>query len=255
MQHVCQVLQRLLENCLFVKVEKYQFHAPSVSFLGYIVAKGQLFLDFANYRTFIRNHSSIAAPLTALTSTSKQFQWIPVAEAAFQDSEPFHLCTIHSARSNKAVCGWNGGLRHQGGGSSQSPSEDGKLHPCAFLFHRLSPAKLNYDVGNCELLWWSWLWWSGGIGWRDQSSPSWSGLTIKIWHYIQAKRLNARQARWTVLFGRFSFTLIYRQGLKLTFWLTRQLASRWTFLLDKHIFYQTKILNCHLLELLFRMSV
>lgn len=38
--HVCQVLQRLLENKLFVKAEKCEFN--SVSFLGYIVGSGQV---------------------------------------------------------------------------------------------------------------------------------------------------------------------------------------------------------------------
>lgn len=33
-QHVCQVLNRLLQNQLFVKAEKSEFHQPSVSFLG-----------------------------------------------------------------------------------------------------------------------------------------------------------------------------------------------------------------------------
>lgn len=35
---------------------------------------------------------------------------------------------------------------------SQRAAEDGKLHPCAFYSHRLSPAEQNYDVGNRELL-------------------------------------------------------------------------------------------------------
>uniref|UniRef100_A0A9J8AAP7 ribonuclease H n=1 Tax=Cyprinus carpio carpio TaxID=630221 RepID=A0A9J8AAP7_CYPCA len=93
-QHVCQVLQRLLENQLYVKAEKCIFHSKSVRFLGYIIsAEGikadpakvravaewpppdsrkalQRFLGFANfYRRFIRNFSQVAAPLTALTST------------------------------------------------------------------------------------------------------------------------------------------------------------------------------------------
>lgn len=41
-EHVWAVLQRLLENKLFVKVEKCEFHSPSVSFLSYILAGGQL---------------------------------------------------------------------------------------------------------------------------------------------------------------------------------------------------------------------
>lgn len=37
--HVRRVLQRLLENQLFVKAEKCVFHVPSLSFLGFIVGQ------------------------------------------------------------------------------------------------------------------------------------------------------------------------------------------------------------------------
>lgn len=42
--HVSQVLQRLLENKLYVKAEKREreFHADTISFLGFIVAPGRL---------------------------------------------------------------------------------------------------------------------------------------------------------------------------------------------------------------------
>ncbi len=78
--HVRDVLKRLLENKLYVKAEKCEFHVPSVSFLGFVVEKGQLrpdpskveavkewpvpttrkqlqrFLGFAHfYRRFVRN--------------------------------------------------------------------------------------------------------------------------------------------------------------------------------------------------------
>ncbi len=107
-QHVRRVLQRLLENGLFVKAEKCAFHAQSVPFLGFIVSPEgvrmdpdkvkavvswptpdsrkalQRFLGFANfYRRFIRNFSQLAAPLTALTSTKTAFRWSNAAEAAF----------------------------------------------------------------------------------------------------------------------------------------------------------------------------
>lgn len=39
------VLQRLLENKLFVKASKCDFHVPSVSFLGFIIEQGQLKLN------------------------------------------------------------------------------------------------------------------------------------------------------------------------------------------------------------------
>lgn len=49
-QHVHQVLQRLLENELFVNAEKCEFHVTSVSFLGYIIAQGELRMDPAKVR-------------------------------------------------------------------------------------------------------------------------------------------------------------------------------------------------------------
>ena len=92
------VLRRLWENKLFVKAEKCSFHTDSVSFLGFVVQRGQLqadpekvravsewpvpttrkqlqrFLGFANfYRRFIRDYSRVAAPLTQLTSTKVPF--------------------------------------------------------------------------------------------------------------------------------------------------------------------------------------
>lgn len=94
-QHVPLVLRRLLENSLFVKIEKSEFHVPTVAFLGFIIEQGQLlpdpskiqavakwptptsrkqlqrFLGFANcYRRFVRDYSKVAEPLTWLTSTS-----------------------------------------------------------------------------------------------------------------------------------------------------------------------------------------
>ncbi len=44
-QHVRRVLQRLLENGIFVKTEKCIFHAQSVSFLGYIISSEGVRMD------------------------------------------------------------------------------------------------------------------------------------------------------------------------------------------------------------------
>jgi len=45
----------------------------------------QQFLGFANfYNRFIRDYSTITAPLTALTSSKVSFSWTPVTEEAFQ---------------------------------------------------------------------------------------------------------------------------------------------------------------------------
>ena len=54
--HVRKVLQRLLENRLYVKAEKCDFHVPSVSFLGYIIGQGQIRMHLGPHVLF---HNSI----------------------------------------------------------------------------------------------------------------------------------------------------------------------------------------------------
>lgn len=43
--HVPEVLQWLLENHLYIKAEKFEFHSSSVTFLDNILAGGQLKMD------------------------------------------------------------------------------------------------------------------------------------------------------------------------------------------------------------------
>lgn len=107
--HVLLILQRLLENKLYVKAEKCEFHKASVSFLGFILEGGQVrpmeekiravlewptpetrkqlqrFPGFANfYRLFIRNYSQTGVPLTAHTSNKTAFCWTLEADATFR---------------------------------------------------------------------------------------------------------------------------------------------------------------------------
>lgn len=94
-QHVHLVLKRLLENKLFIKVEKCEFHVLAVSFLGFMIEQGQIRTDPAKIqavsdrttpstrkqlqcclgctnfqRRFIQDYSRVAAPLTQLASAS-----------------------------------------------------------------------------------------------------------------------------------------------------------------------------------------
>uniref|UniRef100_A0A4W5RP12 ribonuclease H n=1 Tax=Hucho hucho TaxID=62062 RepID=A0A4W5RP12_9TELE len=157
-QHVRRVLQRLLENGLFVKAEKCIFHAQSVPFLGYIVSTEgirmdpdkvkavvdwpspdsrkalQRFLGFANfYRRFIRNFSQIVAPLTALTSPRIMFRWSDTAEAAFAKlksrfvSAPILIAPDPSRQFVVEVDASEVGV---GAVLSQRSSSDNKMHPC-----------------------------------------------------------------------------------------------------------------------------
>lgn len=242
-KHVRLVLSKLLQNQLYVKAEKCEFHVPSVSFLGLSVTEGQVsmdpdkvravqdwptptsrrevqrFLGFANfYRKFIRNFSHIAAPLHALTSSKVQFSWSSPAETAFQRlKRSFTTAPVLTLPDPKQQFVVEVDASDLGAGAvlSQRPGGDNKLHPCAFLSRRFSPAERNYDVGDRELLaiklaleeWRHWL--------EGTELPFLVWTDHKNIEYIKtAKRLNPRQARWALFFSRFNFTLSYRPGSK-----------------------------------------
>ena len=247
-EHICHVqlvLRRLLENSLYVKAEKCEFHVKSATFLGFIVAEGsiqmdpakvsavtdwpvpenrkklQQFLGFANfYRRFIRNYSTVAAPLTALTSTKQPFAWTPEANKAFATlkdrftSAPILQMPDADRQFVVEVDASDVGV---GAVLSQRAGEDNKLHPCAFFSRRLSSAERNYDIGNRELLavklaleeWRHWL--------EGSTVPFLVWTDHKNLEYIRsAKRLNPRQSRWALFFTRFNFTLSYRPGSRNT---------------------------------------
>ncbi|KAI3356060.1 hypothetical protein L3Q82_017323 [Scortum barcoo] len=82
--HVRQVLQqRLLENRLFVKKEKCEFHASQVDFLGFIIKEGCVQADPAKTLHPELLQPRGGAPVTALTSPSRPFVWSEEAEKAF----------------------------------------------------------------------------------------------------------------------------------------------------------------------------
>lgn len=177
-QHVRLVLQQLLRNHLFIKLEKSEFRVQEVSFLGFIESNGHIqmdpaktkavkkgpqltsikqvqhFLGFANfYRKFLQNFSAIAASLTTLTRKNiKGFQWTEEAFCKLKgrftsapiltipDPElPFIVEVDASEVGVRAIL-------------SQRDRRDDRLHPCAFFSHKLSLTEINYDIGNRELL-------------------------------------------------------------------------------------------------------
>ncbi|KAK3545708.1 hypothetical protein QTP70_011357 [Hemibagrus guttatus] len=109
-RQVREVLARLQRHCLYLKLEKCEFHWSTVTFLGYVISHQgvemdvgkvravtewpapamvrelQHFLGFANfYRRVIRSYSSVAGPLTSLLrGKPKKLTWTDQARAAFQ---------------------------------------------------------------------------------------------------------------------------------------------------------------------------
>ncbi len=180
----------------------------------------QRFLGFANfYRRFIRNFSVVAAPLTSLLQGKGQrLNWTLASEQAFQQLKqrfttapilhhpnPDLEFTVEVDASNTGI----------GAILSQRHGNPSKLFPCAFFSRKLTPAERNYDVGDRELLamkaaleeWRHWL--------EGAKVPFIVLTDHRNLEYIRsAKRLNPRQARWSLFFSRFDFKVTYRHGSK-----------------------------------------
>ncbi|KAI2658554.1 Transposon Tf2-9 polyprotein [Labeo rohita] len=180
-QHVRAVLQRLVKHELYAKEEKCEFHQERITFLGYVISPEgvamdeskvnavrnwprpktlkelQRFLGFSNfYRRFIRNFSTVAAPLSSMIKQgSTRLTWTPAAAQAYDElRQRFTTAPIlHHPDPNLPflveVDASNTGV---GAVLSQRQGQPLKTYPCAFFSHKLSPAERNYDVGNRELL-------------------------------------------------------------------------------------------------------
>ncbi|CAJ0931153.1 unnamed protein product [Ranitomeya imitator] len=180
----------------------------------------QKFLGFANfYRRFNANFSSVVKPLTDLTKKGADVtNWSSAAVEAFQElkrrftsapvlrqpdvSLPFQVEVDASEIGAGAVL-------------SQRESDGSLMKPCAFFSRKFSPADRNYDVGNRELLAMKWAF----EEWRHWLEGAKHRVVVLTDHknliYLEsAKRLNPRQARWSLFFSRFDFVVSYLPGSK-----------------------------------------
>ena len=105
-----KVLQRLLENDLYLKPKKCEFEKKRIEWLGMIIEEGKIsmdagklkgirdwpvpttvkqvqgFLGFGNfYRRFIRHFSEIAKPLNELLKKDQTFEWTQECQKSFDD--------------------------------------------------------------------------------------------------------------------------------------------------------------------------
>ncbi len=161
----------------------------------------------------------VAAPLTSLLQGGKQrLNWIQASEQSFRQlKERFTSAPIlhHPSPDLEFTVEVDASNTSIGAVLSQRPGSPLKLFPCAFYSRKLNPAERNYDVGDRELLamkaafeeWRHWL--------KGAKLPFLVLTDHRNLEYIRsAKRLNPRQARWSLFFSRFDFKVTYRPGSK-----------------------------------------
>lgn len=237
---VKKVLAKLQEAGLQIDIDKCEFEAKSVKYLGFIVDAGEgvrvdpekikaveawerprsvkgvrSFVGFANYyREFVPHFSTIAMPLTALTKKGVPFSWAPQCEEAFKALKAMLISAPILAQwdpERKTVLEADSSGYAVGGALSQYDDE-GFLRPVAFFSKKNSPAESNYPIHDKELL--------AIIRCLEQwdpelrSTPSFDIITDhKNLEYFRKKRqLSERQVRWAEILARYNFTLKYRPG-------------------------------------------
>jgi len=236
---VQRVLKILAEHKLFLHLEKCEFHRKQIEYLGLVISENtvamdpvkvagvrewptpesqtdvQAFVGFVNfYRCFIQDFSTIARPLFDLTQSDHAWNWGTKEQEAFerlkmavttapilaspQDSEPFCIEADSSDFTSGAIL------------SQKLPGEE-KWHPVAFYSKSLSPVERNYEIHDKEML---------AIirtlkEWRHFLKGA--RYLVEIWtdhknleYFMTAKKLNRRQARWSLYLARFDFKLIHR---------------------------------------------
>ena len=237
----CRVLERLAAHELFLRPEKCEFEKTRIEYLGLIISENhvemdpvkvagvaewpqpnnkrevQSFLGFANfYRRFIQDFSHHARPLFDLTRNDKKWKWDLPEATAFRklkeaitsapvlttpaDNRPFRIEADSSDFATGAVL-------------SQLSAEDEKWHLVAYLSKSLSDTERNYEIHDKEML---------AIiraleEWRHflEGAPD----KFEIWtdhknleYFMSAKKLNRRQARWSLTLARFDFVMHHRPG-------------------------------------------
>ena len=176
---VQEVLSRLDKAGLGVNLRKSSFHIKKVEFLGYIISEQgiemsaakvqevqnwatprkvkdvQEFLGFANfYRRFIKDFTKLAVPLTALTKKDEPWLWTPRCQKAFTLLKNAFMSSpilAHFDSSLQSVIETDASDYAVGAVHSQV-QRNGRVHTCAFLSRKFSPAELNYDIHDKEMV-------------------------------------------------------------------------------------------------------
>jgi len=240
---VAEVVRRLEENNLYVKLEKCKWKVREVGFLGVVIelegikmeeekVKGvldwptskcvkdvQKFLGLANYyRRFIKGFTSIARLLHDMVKKDQKWNWTEKQEETFKKlKECFTKELVLAAPDlDKKMRMEVDALDYATGGVLSMKCEDGLWRPVAFLSKSLNEMERNYEIYDKEMLAIIW----GLESWRHLLEGVHSKFEIWIDHknleyFMKVQKLNWRQVRWALYLSRFDFILKHVPGTRM----------------------------------------
>jgi hypothetical protein len=240
---LAEVLKRIRKFNLQVNPKKCEFGVPEVEFLGHLVSAAglkmcpskiksiqewdipstvkeiQSFLGLANYyRDFIRDFARLSQPLINLTKRGVPFNFDHRCLQAFNDlKRSFREEVILSQpdQTKQFFLECDASDFAIGGVLQQMDDRVGKLRPVGFFSRKLQPAEINYEIYDKELL----AIVDCLLHWRYLCIGTTEPVIIHSDHrnlqwFMTSRRLNRRQARWSILLADFNFQLEIRPGTK-----------------------------------------
>lgn len=234
------VAERLRYANLTINVEKSRFCFRELRYLGYIVGQGQIktdplkvaaindfpepknikqlrsFLGLASwYRRFIRNFSSISAPLSDCLKIKKGMKFVITEDAKTSFKElKRKLCSapvlINPDYTKPFIVQCDASKSGVGGVLAQTNSENIE-RPICYFSHKLNPAQKNYSITELECL--------AAVLSVKFFRPYVEGHEFRIvtdhsslrWLMSQ-KDLSGRLARWSLKLTPFNFKIEHRKG-------------------------------------------
>ncbi len=238
-QHLQALFKRLIQHNLRINPSKCTFLQEKINLLGFqLSAAGldtqqskvdailqrkpptnlkelQVFLGLTNYyRRFIRNFSSIAAPLNALQRKDTPYRWTNECQQAFDElkrrlaehpvlilpdfDKPFILHTDASGLGLGAIL-------------SQIATSDNMEHPIAYASRSVTAAERNYSITELECLgviWATHLFRPYLLGHHTTVVTDHQALT---W-LLKLKQPTGRLARWALYLQAYDIEIVYRKG-------------------------------------------
>jgi transposase InsO family protein len=238
-----EVFELVRKSSLYLKASKCEFEKASITFLGFIISNKGIETDPSKvdgaqtfpipktlrqargfiglvgyYRRFVKNFSSIAAPITELTKKDRVFEWTSRQQDAFDELKRRLISApilAHFVIAYKTILQTDASFYGWGFIISQVNPETGLEHPIVIESGRFSGAQLNYSTNEKEFL-------AIIEAFRRcrhmllqvHTTVLTDHLNLKYW--MEPRDLNPRQARWVEILSPFRMSIVYRPGRQAT---------------------------------------
>lgn len=226
-----EVFTRLSKASLTLNLTQCEFGKGTVLYLGQQVGRGQVrpvdakisaitafpppitrrelrrFLGMTGYyRRFCKNFSSVAAPLTALTSPSKPFSWSSECQQSFESLKSLLFCTpVLSAPDFSLPFKLEVDASAVGTGTVllQEDSQ-GIAHPVSYFSRKFNKQQLKYSLIEKETL---------ALLFALQHFEVYLGSSLKPLVFLsRMHNHNQRLMRWSLIIQNFNLNICHKKG-------------------------------------------